>query len=215
MARALAGRGYRTGLVARREGPLLALAEELGGIPIPCDVSDPDQVAVAVGRFEEEAGGPPELVVSAAGAFSIQGVHELTPVELHRNLSVNLEGSILFARAVLPAMRKAQRGILIHVGSVAGRRPFPGNAAYAASKHGLRGFHEVLRLELTGSGVRVTLLEPAATDTPFWDPIDPDSDDELPGRSRMLRPEDVADAVLFVAERPDGVQISYLSIERV
>ncbi|MSR21994.1 MAG: SDR family oxidoreductase [Gemmatimonadetes bacterium] len=215
VARALALRGYRVGLLARREGPLRVLAEELGGFSLPCDVTDADAVVAAVARFEQETGGPLELVVSCAGAFSLQRVNELDPEELERQLSVNLLGSILLARAVLPGMRKAGRGILLQVGSVAGRKPLPGNAAYAASKYGLRGFHEVLRDELRGSGVRVTLLEPAATDTPLWDPLDPDADHALPNRSDMLRAEDVAEAVLFAAERPNGVQIPYLSIERV
>jgi NADP-dependent 3-hydroxy acid dehydrogenase YdfG len=214
VARALARRGYRVGLVARRQGPLRALAAELDGLALPCDVRDAAAVDAAVSRFVSEAGGPPTVVVGAAGAFSLQTVEELSAEEVERNLDVNLKGSIHVARAVLPLMRGAGSGILVQVGSVAGRKPLPGNAAYGASKYGLRGFHEVLREELRGSGVRVTLLEPAATDTPLWDPLDPDRDPTLPDRSAMLRPEDVAEAVLFVVDRPDGVQIPYLPIER-
>jgi NADP-dependent 3-hydroxy acid dehydrogenase YdfG len=97
---------------------------------------------------------------------------------------------------------------------VAGRKAFPGNAAYSASKFGVRGFHEVLLEELRGTGVRATLVEPAATDTPIWDPMDPDADPNLPPREAMLRPEDVAEAVSFVVTRPEGVQIPFLPIER-
>ena len=62
--------------------------------------------------------------------------------------------------------------------------------------------------------MRATLVEPAATDTPLWDPLDPDSDPQLPGRGAMLRPEDVAQAVLFALTRPTHVRIPLLQIER-
>jgi NADP-dependent 3-hydroxy acid dehydrogenase YdfG len=133
---------------------------------------------------------------------------------VRQHLAVNLEGSISVVRSTLPGLRRSGRGTLILIGSVAGRRAFPGNAAYSASKYGLRGFHEVLLDELRGSGVRATLLEPSATDTPLWDPLDPDRDPQLPNRSDMLRPEEVAEAVLFVATRPEGVRIPFLPIER-
>ena len=109
--------------------------------------------------------------------------------------------------------KMGERKAVVNVGSVAGRKAFPQNGAYSASKFGLRGLHEVLLEELRGTGVRASLIEPAACDTPLWDPLDPDQDPYLPSRSAMLRPEDVADAVLFLATRPDDVQIPLLSIE--
>jgi NADP-dependent 3-hydroxy acid dehydrogenase YdfG len=105
-------------------------------------------------------------------------------------------------------------GLIVNVGSVAGRKAFPGNAAYSASKFGVRGFHEVLLEETRGTGVRATLLEPAATDTSLWDALDPDADPGLPNRDAMLTPDDVAEAVLFVATRPPHVRIPVLQIER-
>jgi NADP-dependent 3-hydroxy acid dehydrogenase YdfG len=104
-------------------------------------------------------------------------------------------------------------GHLVQLGSVAGRVAYPGNGAYSASKFGLRGLHEVLLQELRGTGVRATLVEPAATDTPLWDPLDPDGRDDLPSRAAMLRPEDVARAVVFAISQPRGVQIPVLAVE--
>ena len=129
-------------------------------------------------------------------------------------VAVNLRGTFLVNRALLPSMLERGTGLIVNVGSVAGRRAFSGNAAYSASKYGLRGYHEVLLEELRGTGVRATLLEPAATDTPLWDPLDPDRDPRLPNRDRMLRPDDVADTVLFVATRPQSVRIPVLQVER-
>jgi NAD(P)-dependent dehydrogenase (short-subunit alcohol dehydrogenase family) len=213
-ALALAGAGARVGLLARGKADLEALAEEIGGWALPCDVAIPEEVERTVVRLREIAGGDPEIVVSAAGVFSLHPAEGLPALEVRQHLAVNLEGSISVVRSTLPGLRRSGRGTLILIGSVAGRRAFPGNAAYSASKYGLRGFHEVLLEELRGSGVRATLLEPSATDTPLWDPLDPDRDPQLPNRSDMLRPEEVAEAVLFVATRPEGVRIPFLPIER-
>jgi len=210
----LARLGLRVGALGRNEAELRALVTETGGWALPCDVTDASAIRFAVARFEEWAGGSPDLVVASAGVFSLEPAESLTVEELDRHLDVNLRGAILTAREVLPGMVRAGQGTLVLIGSVGGRRGLPGNAAYAASKFGLRGFHEVLLTELRGSGVRVTLLEPAATDTPLWDPLGPDANPDLPNRSQMLQAEDVAEAVLFVLTRPEGVQIPYLPIEK-
>lgn len=210
---ALASRGARVGLVARSREALAELAGELDGWALPCDVTEPDQLAEALDRLEERSGRPPDLVVASAGVFSIEPVAELTVKELRRNLTANLEASILTVRTVLPGMLERGTGTIVLVGSVAGRKAFPGNASYAASKSGLRGFHGVLLEELAGTGVRATLLEPAATDTPIWDPLEPDRSPDLPDRASMLRPEDVADCVVFVAERDPRVRIPFLAVE--
>jgi NADP-dependent 3-hydroxy acid dehydrogenase YdfG len=96
---------------------------------------------------------------------------------------------------------------VVTVGSVADRAVFAGNGAYAASKYGQRAMHEVLRQELRGTGVRATLVSPAATDTPIWDPIDPDNRAGFPPRATMLRPEDVAEAVVWAVTRPERVNV--------
>lgn len=215
VAVALARRGVRVALLARRREALEALAAETDGWAIPCDVTDPEALSAAAAEVEERAGRAPDLLVASAGVFHLAPVEETAGDVLDLNLDVNLRGSVLTVRAFLPALKARGQGTIVQVGSVAGRRAFPGNAAYSASKFGVRGFHEVLLEELRGTGVRATLLEPAATDTPIWDALEPDADPDLPDRSGMLRPSDVAEAVLFAASRPDGVQIPFLPIERI
>lgn len=211
---ALASHGARVALVARNQEALEELALETGGWPMPCDVTDAEAVDRLATDVVERAGRAPDLVVIAAGVFDLAPAHA-TPLQvLDRNLEVNLRGGILTAQAFLPALMEAGKGTIVQVGSVAGRKAFPGNAAYSASKFGIRGFHAVLVEELRGTGVRATLLEPAATDTPIWDPMDPDADPALPDRTAMLEPREVAEAVLFVASRPQGVQIPFLPVER-
>jgi len=213
-ARALAAAGVHVTLVARSRDRLETLAAEIGGRALPLDLSDADATRAALMALAEGPDGAPDIVVNAAGVFSMTPLHQAEVEELDLNYSLNLRGSFLVIRSLLPAMRRRGSGLLIQVGSVAGRRAFPGNGSYSASKFGLRGLHEVLLEELRGTGVRATLLEPAASDTPIWDPVDPDSDPNLPDRAQMLRAGDVAEAVVFLASRPATVQVPLLQIER-
>jgi NAD(P)-dependent dehydrogenase (short-subunit alcohol dehydrogenase family) len=152
--------------------------------------------------------------VNGAGVFHIATVQDTSPETLEANLAANLKGPFLLVREFLPEMLARGDGLIINVGSVAGRRAFPGNAAYSASKYGLRGFHEVLREETRGTGVRVSLIEPGAVDTEIWDPMDPDGHPELPSRADMLKPADVAEVAVFVAERSSTLTIPLVQVER-
>ncbi len=211
---ALSREGARVTALARSADQLASLAAETGARPLVCDVSDEESVIRGLAPMLEGEEDVPDIVVNSAGVFDL-GLLVETPVEsLDRNLSVNLRGSFLVIRSVLPQMMDRGSGLIVNVGSIAGRKAFPGNSVYSASKFGIRGLHEVLQEEIRGSGVRATLLEPAACDTPIWDAIDPDGRADLPDRSAMLNPDDVAEAVVFVSTRPSHVQIPLLLIER-
>ena len=200
-------------MVARGEGRLAAAAGEVGGRMVPADVSTPEGIA-RIGeevRFAWE--GAPELVVNAAGTFLIAPFVSTSADDVETQLRGNLLGPFRVIREFLPAMLERGSGRIINIGSVAGRTALPGNAAYSASKYGLRGMHEVLVAELRGSGVSASLVDPSATDTPLWDPVDPDRSDELPSRGEMLDADRVAEAVVFAATRPLGVTIPTLSIQ--
>ena len=213
VARRLAGDGFKVYVGGRRRGRLERMAAEVGGAALPFDVNVGAELAGA--REVVEAGaGRLDVLVNAAGVFDLAPVVETGSEVLSRNLGVNLTGSINVTRAFLPGMLAAGSGLVVNVGSVAGWRAFPDNAAYSASKYGLRGFHDVLLEELRGTGVRACLLEPGAVDTALWDPLDPDSAPHLPNRAQMLRPEDVARAVGFVAGLPGSVAVPLLRIER-
>lgn len=213
VAESLAEAGAEVHLMARDRSALEALAARTGGRAWVADLTDDQAVWDALDRLQELVGGPPDVVVNAGGVFDVAPLAETDLATFDRNVAVNLRGTFLVVRALLPAMQARGRGLIVNVGSVAGRRAFPGNGAYAASKFGLRGLHEVLLEEIRGTGVRATLLEPAATDTSIWDPLDPDADPGLPDRSDMLRPGALAEAVLFVATRPEGVSIPYLPVQ--
>ncbi|MEX2532120.1 MAG: SDR family NAD(P)-dependent oxidoreductase [Gemmatimonadota bacterium] len=206
--------GARVALIARDGEALARLAGDTGGRAFPCDVSDAGALDSVGDDVMAWGGGSPDILVTSAGVFDLAPVATMSVEVLDRNLRVNLRGGVLSVRAFLPAMLEARRGTIVQVGSVAGRRAFPENGAYSASKFGLRGFHEVLLEEIRGTGVRATLLEPAATDTSIWDPMDPDANEDLPDREAMLDAASVAEAVLFAVTRPEGVQVPFLPIER-
>jgi NAD(P)-dependent dehydrogenase (short-subunit alcohol dehydrogenase family) len=207
VAEVLAGEGAQVIRVARslREGKRNRFQD------IPCDLTDPEQVSRLASRVIDQHGAP-DLVVSNAGAFLLRSLESTTTAELELQLAVNIKAPFAVAREFLPPMRAAGRGSFITVGSVADHHGFPENAAYAASKYGLRGLHETLFAEYRGTGVRLTLVSPGPTDTSVWDPYDPDHREGFIPRAGMLHPKDVAEAILFVATRPPHVLIDWLRL---
>jgi len=215
IARRFREAGARVYLVARGEDALRAAAAEVGGVPFPADVTDPQAVALLAGAVVQANGGAaPDILVNAAGRFVLAPVAE-TEVDVFDDVvSANLRGPFLMIRAFLPGMLARGSGDIVTLGSVAGRQAFPHNGAYAASKFGVRGLHAVLDLELRGSGVRATLVEPSATDTSIWDTVDYARNPGLPPREAMLSAAAVADTVLYAVTRPPEVALRILAVER-
>jgi NADP-dependent 3-hydroxy acid dehydrogenase YdfG len=176
-----------------------------------CDVTDPAQVAAVTGRVVATH-GVPHIVVNNAGRFVIHPLAETTPEDFAATIAVNLTGCFLVARILVPKMVEAGRGHLVTIGSISDYRTFPGNAAYAASKWGLRGMHEVMVAELVGSPVRTTLVSPGPVDTDLWDPIDPDRRAGFTKRADMLKAEDVADAVRYAVTRTARVDVTEIRL---
>jgi NAD(P)-dependent dehydrogenase (short-subunit alcohol dehydrogenase family) len=203
----LAAAGARVVRAARS----LAAAHTPARLDVPCDVTDAAQVE-ELAADTRAAFGVPDVVISNAGDFFLEGVEATTPRQFAAQLAVNLQGPFLVARAFLPAMRTRSSGRLITIGSIADHRAFPGNAAYGAAKSGLRGLHDVLREEYRDTGVLCTMISPGPTDTAGWDAYDPDHRPGFMPRHRMLRPEDVAEAVLWVASRPERVDVDWLRL---
>lgn len=178
---------------------------------VPCDLTSATAVDGALTRIAREI-GTPDLLVNNAGSFALGAVGSMPPAEVEQMLQLNLMAPYRLMHALVPAMRARGSGHVVTIGSVADRSTFPDNAGYAAGKFGARAMHEVLRQELRGSGVRVSLVSPGPTDTPIWDPIDPDSRPGFPSRAQMLPAHAVADAVVWVATRPVGVNIDELRL---
>jgi NAD(P)-dependent dehydrogenase (short-subunit alcohol dehydrogenase family) len=178
---------------------------------VRCDLTDPQQVSRVAARIIAQYGAP-DIVVSNAGAFLLRALEATETAEIDLQLAVNVKAPFYIAKAFLPSMRAAGKGSFISIGSVADHIGFPENAAYAASKYGLRGLHETLVAEYSGTGVRLTLISPGPTDTNMWDSVDLDNREGFTPRAMMLRPADVAEAITFVATRPSHVVIEMLRL---
>ncbi len=215
-ARALAGRGARVVAVARTATALEALAAELGhgALALPADLTRADECARVVQATRLALRGEPDILVHAAGSFPLAVVEATEDRAIDTALQLNVAAPLRLTRAFLAGMRSRGSGHVVTIGSVADRAVFPANATYAASKHAVRAMHETLRAESRGSGVRATLVSPAATDTALWDDHDPDGSAHLPSRAEMLHAADVADAVVWAVTRPAHVDVEELRIAR-
>jgi len=214
IAAALAAEGVRVVMLARNEAKLKERSRSLkGSIPVACDITKPDSVEKAVQRIASELKGAPDILVNNAGIFGVAMVDETSTDVFIETINTNLVGPFLLVRSFLGEMKKRKTGHVVTIGSVADRMIFTGNAAYSAAKFGLRAIHEVLRAELRGTGVRATLVSPAATDTEIWNAVTVTDPAGKPHSQRpMLDPEDVARAVMFALAQPERVNIDELRL---
>ena len=192
--------------IARSDMPPLP-----GAIDRRADLAD-SRERDAVLRHVTAHHGVPDVVINNAGGFILASLEDTTDALLREQLAINLEAVFAVARHFLPPMRARGRGTHIIIGSVADTRPFAGNAAYAASKYGVRGLHEVLCEEFRGSGVRCCLISPGPTNTAAWDPVDPDHHEGFTPRAEMLRPADVADAVIYALTAAPHVHVESIRL---
>jgi NADP-dependent 3-hydroxy acid dehydrogenase YdfG len=199
-ARQAADAGYKVVLAARSEDKLEALASETGGLAVRCDVTEWDDQEALVKRTLDEL-GQIDVVFANAGFGAKRGFLEESPEFWKSMVLTNVYGCALTIRATMPAL-KASKGHLLLTSSVAGRRSLPGSL-YSASKHAVTAMGEAARLEYNDSGVRVTLIEPGAVDTPFFD---------SPLQIRGLDADDVARSIMFVVSQPPHVDINELLI---
>jgi len=211
VALALAAEGAAVVLAARTRRELADVAaavRERGGraLAVPTDVTSPEAVDGLVEQTVAELGRV-DVLVTAAGVAAFGPLVGTKPGDWEPMLAVNLRGAMLCCRAVLPPMLRQRRGTIINVASIAARRPIAGTAVYAATKAGLVAFSQVLAEELRADGVRVGVVVLGAVDTPLWDSI-PGG----PDRARMLKPEDVARAVVLMAALPPHAALEDLTL---
>jgi NADP-dependent 3-hydroxy acid dehydrogenase YdfG len=200
VARTLDKQGVRLGL-ASRSGADLGLE---GAVAQPCDIRDPGQIqalaAATVERF-----GRLDIVVANAGVGAYGLFLELDPEDVEEMIDVNVKGLLYTVRATLPYLLESGEGDLITLASEAGRRGFPRETIYCASKFAQVGFTRALDHELREHGVRCANVCPGgvATDFAMGHGRTPD----MPELRGMMTPEDVAETVLFVLTRPRNHRI--------
>jgi NADP-dependent 3-hydroxy acid dehydrogenase YdfG len=170
-ARALAADGHRVALLARRADRIHALAEEIGNgaIAIEADVTDRESLLAAAERVQQELGGA-DILVNNAGVMLTAPFTSEQREEHRRMVETNLLGAMTTTEVFLDQLRANGGGELVNISSVAGRVAPAGFAAYAATKWGINGWSEALRVELQPD-IRVTVIEPGAIATELSDHI--------------------------------------------
>ncbi|GAA3526262.1 SDR family oxidoreductase [Nocardioides daeguensis] len=214
-ARHLAREGFEVICAARRAERIEALAAEIGGRAVVCDVTSAASVAGLA-----EAVGPrlDVLVNNAGGAFGLGPVAEADADEWRRMYEVNVLGLMQVTKALLPALVASGAGVIVNVGSTAGRIAYEGGAGYTAAKHGTKVVTETLRLELFDQPVRVCEVAPGMVRTEEFaltrfEGDQARADAVYAGVPDPLVADDVADAITWVATRPPHVNIDELVIK--
>ena len=208
--------GAKVAITGRDGDKLRRAAEGLGGgdrlLAHACDVAEPAQVESLVARVTGAFGGIDVLVNNAGTNIKERTMRQLTPERWQLIVRSNLDGAFYCTHAVLPQMFARKDGVIVNVSSVAGKRAGPlGGAAYAAAKFGMSALGICLAAEEKDSGVRVSNIYPGEVDTPILEVRPQPVSDEQ--RAKILKPEDVAAAVLFVAALPPHVSVPELVVK--
>lgn len=212
-ARLLAAQGYRVICAARRADRIRALAEEIDGVAIECDITSDDDVA----RLADAVGGSLDVLVNnAGGALGLEPVAEADLDAWSTMVQTNLLGTTRVTKALLPALVEA-RGVMVFVTSTAADSGYEGGAGYCAAKAAERAVVESLRLELYDQPVRITEICPGMVRTDEFALTRFEGDEEKAaavyrGVPDPLTAEDVADAIVWMATRPAHVNIDRLTI---
>jgi 3-oxoacyl-[acyl-carrier protein] reductase len=196
IAIAFAAAGAKVVCAARSKEEIDAVAQEIDGLAVPCDIADEQQIRDLIDTTVGELGRI-DILVNNAGAVARLPVHELPTADWDNVLNVNLRGVFLCTKYALPTMLEQGSGCIINISSGAGVVGPANRSAYAASKHGVMGFTKTLVAEYLMLGVRSHVILPDATVSQMrsegFPTEDPDS---------LIQAEDIADAALFLATQP-------------
>ncbi len=196
LARGLAGAGARVVVADLDLDAALVVADDVAGLAVAGDVSDPDVCEQAVAAAEEQYGGLDAAFLNAGITGRFSAWDDLDVEAYRRTVGVNVDGVVFGVRAALPALRRRGRGSLVVTASLSGLTPTPSNPVYALTKHAVVGLVRSMALPLAQEGVSLNAVCPGFTETPLLDGvIDAIRDDRFP----LLTAEEVADAAIGLA----------------
>ncbi|MEQ1883064.1 MAG: SDR family oxidoreductase [Burkholderiales bacterium] len=214
-ARLFIAEGARVAIAGRDAAKLKQAAAGIPGgeriLIVPTDVTDPKQVHDLVDKTTRHFGRIDVLVNNAGTNINARRMRELTVDAWNQMVRTHLDGAFFCIHEVLPQMLERKDGVIVNVNSISGKRTHPAaGAGYAAGKFGLHALAGCLASEERESGIRVSSIYPGAIDTPqrLTRPT-PETADQ---QAKMMKPEDVANAVLFVATLPPHVSVPELII---
>ncbi|MBD1910643.1 MULTISPECIES: SDR family oxidoreductase [unclassified Leptolyngbya] len=216
-AQVFAQAGARLILSARRIERLTQLAKQLKdefgceAYPLELDVCDRTQVEATVAALPEDWSAIDILVNNAGLSRGLSKLHEGSIQDWEEMIDTNVKGLLYVTRAILPGMVQRQRGHVINIGSIAGRQTYPNGNVYCATKAAVKALTEGLKLDLLGTPVRVSTVDPGMVETEFSDVRfrgDRDRAKQVYQGVTPLTGMDIADVVLFCATRPAHVNIN-------
>jgi 3-oxoacyl-[acyl-carrier protein] reductase len=213
IARRLAEEGASVALLARTEAQLDTVRGEIekaGGTAraFACDVSVEEQVRAAV-RSAADAFGRIDIVVNNAAVGRFGPLEAMSAADWDLVMAVNARGPFLVCRECIPHLRKQPLSWIVNVSSVVGVKGYPNQSAYGASKHALLGMTKALAREVQKDGIRVHAICPGGVDTEFIGDARPDLD-----RSVLMKPEEIADSVLFLVSQSGNAVIDEIHLHR-
>jgi len=217
-ALALAAEGARVAIAARRMERLKNLAErirQLGGeaLPIETDIADETQVSAMVERTLQHFWRL-DMLLAVAGVGVAAPFQNTTTAEYRQMLDVNVLGLLYSVNAALPPMKRQGTGHIVIVSSGTGRYVHP-SVVYSGTKHAASAIAESLRREISGDGIRVTVIEPGAVKTEFVAQMRADIREAVArrlGDMEQLESEDVAAAILYAVTQPSRVNVNILTL---
>ena len=206
-----AKQGAKLALVSRSQEKLNAVADEIRSINqdvlvVPTDVSSTEQVAEMVQKVLEAYGRVDVLFNNAGSSYVARVEDENFLDDLKKMIDVDFYGTIYATKEVLPVMKKQGSGHIMNMSSVVGRKAFPHFGGYSSAMHAISAFTDSLRQELSGTGINISIIHPALTQTPLLDHVNPE---DMPPPFRAMTPitvESVAKAVV------NGVQYNQARI---
>ncbi len=210
-ARQLAAAGFSVVCAARRTDRIEALAAEIGGRPVCCDVTDADSVTALAAAVPDCS----VLVNNAGGALGLDRVEDADPEQWRQMYETNVGGVLRVTQALLPALTASGDGRIVVVGSIAGHEAYPGGAGYNAAKFGAAAVVRALRLELLGRPLRVTEVAPGMVETDFSLVRfggDADRAAQVYAGLTPLTAADIADCIRWAVTRPAHVNIDRIDV---
>jgi 3-oxoacyl-[acyl-carrier protein] reductase len=203
IAERMVNEGASVVISARTASDVADVASRLGDAAagIPCDVADPGDCARLIDGAVERFGRL-DVLVNNAGFGTFKPIQDMTVEEWRRQIDVNLGGVFYCSKAALPHLSASGDGMIINIGSLAGRNFFAGGTGYNAAKAGLIGLTEAMMLDVRYDDVRVSIVMPGSVNTHFA------GKDPASGRSWPLEADDCALAVMQLLEYPKGAHVS-------
>lgn len=220
-ARAFAAQGARLILCARRLDRLQALASELEQahqsdvLPLVLDVSDAKAVKAAIDNLPEHWQAIDILINNAGLARGMERIQEAETADWDAMIDTNIKGLLYLSRYVTAGMVARNSGHVVNIGSISGRNVYSGGAVYCATKHAVKAISQALKMDLQGTAIRVSEVDPGAVETEF-SMVRFDGDaaraKKVYANMRPLHGEDIADAVLYCVTRPAHVTVQEITV---